>query len=72
VADLHRIDIPGLVGDEPLGFLAVRGLMTQLLENSYLSWDPQDRHAILFCHTPASVADLVAVLIKRLGDIPGG
>lgn len=72
MTDLHRIDLLGLVGDAPLGFLAVRGLMTQLLENSYLSWDPEDRHAILYCHTPASVADLVAVLMKRLREIPDG
>ena len=27
--------------------------MTQLLETCYLSWDAEDRHAILYCHTPA-------------------
>jgi hypothetical protein len=72
VTDLHRIDLPGLVGDEPLGFLAAIGLMTQLLETSYLSWDPEDQHAILHCHRPASVVDLVAVLMKRLRDIREG
>jgi len=66
MTDLHRIDLPGLVGDVILGFLAVRGLMEQLLENSYLCWDPEDRHAILYCHTPASIADLVSVLAKRM------
>ncbi|MFC4048311.1 hypothetical protein ACFOY4_01335 [Actinomadura syzygii] len=72
MSHLHRIDLPGLAGDEPLGFLAVIGLMSQLLENSYLSWDPEDRHAILHCHRPASIADLVAELMKRLRSIPEG
>jgi hypothetical protein len=72
VTDLHRIDLPGLVGDEPLGFLAVIGLMTELLESSYLSWDPQDRHAILYCYSYASVGDLVAVLTKRLRQVGQG
>jgi hypothetical protein len=72
MADLHRIDLPGLVGDVPLAFLAVRGLMTQLMEISYLSWDPEDRHAILYCRTPASVADLVRVLMEQLQKIPDG
>jgi len=72
VSDLHRIDLPGLVGDVPLGFLAVRGLMTQVLESSYLSWDPEDRHAILYCYKQASGADLVSVLMERLGAIREG
>jgi hypothetical protein len=46
--------------------------MTQLLETCYLSWDAEDRHAILYCHTPASVADLVAVLTERLRKIGPG
>ncbi len=72
MSDLHRIDLPGLVGDVPLGFLAVRGLMTQVLESSYLSWDPEDRHAILYCYKQASGADLVSVLMERLGAIREG
>jgi hypothetical protein len=71
VADLHRIDLPGLAGDVMLGFLAVRGLMGELLEVSYLCWDPEDRHAILYCRTPASIADLVSVLVKRLQGTGG-
>jgi hypothetical protein len=72
MAELHRVDLPGLIGDEPLGFLAAIGLMDQLMENSYLSWDPKDRHAILYCHSFSSVADLVAELMKRLGEIEDG
>jgi hypothetical protein len=69
VTDVHRIDLPGLIGDEPLGFLAVIGMMTQLLESTFLSWDPEDRHAILYCDRSSSVADLVAVLMKRLREV---
>ncbi|MGK5517825.1 type I-G CRISPR-associated protein, Cas3-extension family [Micromonospora sp. URMC 107] len=72
MATLHRVDLPGLVGDEPLGFLAAIGLMGQLLENSYLHWDPRDRHAVLHCHSYSSVADLVAMLCRRLDEIKPG
>lgn len=69
---LHRVDLPGLVGDEPLGFLAAIGLMRQLMETAYLSWDPADRHAILHCHSYSSIADLVAALMRRLEMIGAG
>ncbi|MFI0480397.1 hypothetical protein [Actinomadura sp. 9N215] len=72
MSDLHRIDLPGLIGDDPLGFLAVMGLRTQVSGLSYLSWDPEDRHAILHCHDAASVADLVVELTKRLRGIGEG
>jgi hypothetical protein len=72
VTGLHRVDLPGLVGDQPLAFLAAFGLMKQLLETSYLHWDPADRHAILHCHRYSSVADLVAALTKRLKAVPAG
>nr|BFE32867.1 hypothetical protein GCM10010200_051180 [Actinomadura rugatobispora] len=42
------------------------------METCYLSWDPDDRHAILHCHRPASVADLVAILVERLRGIGEG
>lgn len=72
VAALHRMDLPGLVGDEPLGFLAAIGLIRQLSGNRYLSWDTTNRHAILHCHSYSSVADLVAALMERLQQIKHG
>jgi hypothetical protein len=69
---LHRVDLPGLIGDQPLAFLAAFGLMDLLLENSYLHWDPADRHAILHCHSYSSVADIVAALTMQLKDIRPG
>jgi hypothetical protein len=71
MATPHRIDLPGLVGDEPLAFLAAIGLNTLLLDG-ILSWDPNDRHAILHCDRHSSVADLVATLIERLMEIREG
>lgn len=65
--DVHRIDLPGLVGDEPLGFLAAIGLRGQV--DGYLSWDPTDRHAILHSQELSSVADVEAVLVKRLASV---
>ncbi|KAA9373334.1 hypothetical protein F5972_36035 [Microbispora cellulosiformans] len=68
----HRVDLPGLIGDEPVGFLAAIGLQQQLMENSYLSWDPQDRHAIMHCRSYSSISDLVAHLTQRLTKIGKG
>ena len=72
MTELPRVDLPGLVGDEPLGFLAAMGLMGQLGEVCYLSWDPDDRHAILHSRSYSSVADLVARLMSRLEVIKKG
>ncbi|HEU5470215.1 MAG TPA: hypothetical protein VFV67_06150 [Actinophytocola sp.] len=69
---VHRVDLPGLTGDEPLGLLAAIGLMDQLVEITYLSWDPDDRHAIVHCRKFSSVADLVGGLVERLGKIKDG
>lgn len=67
MATPHRVDLPGLVGDQPLGFLAAIGLLSQLGTcRPLLSWDPQDRHAILHSDTYTSVADVVDRLIARL------
>jgi hypothetical protein len=73
MATPHRVDLPGLVGDEPLGFLAAIGLLRQMIgSDRYLSWDPQDRHAILHSDRYSSVADLVAVLMRHLKEIKDG
>jgi hypothetical protein len=72
VVTYHRVDLPGLVGDEPLGFLAAMGLLAQRLELIFLSWDPADRHAILHCYKSTSVSDIVAGLIERLASIEDG
>lgn len=68
----HRIDLPALVGTEPLGFLAAVGLLDQLLGNDYLCWDPQDHHAVVYSEKHSSIADLVAVLSDRLNDVRPG
>ena len=69
----YRLDLPALVGDEPLGFLAAVGLLHQLMgSSSSLSWDANDHHAVLYSRKYSSIADLVAVLIKRLKDVPQG
>ncbi|MFB9543079.1 type I-G CRISPR-associated protein, Cas3-extension family [Micromonospora sagamiensis] len=72
MSSLNRVDLPGLIGDEPLGFLAAVGLMDQLMETSYLCWDRQDRHAILYCRRHSSVADLVDHLTRQLDRIEHG
>jgi hypothetical protein len=72
MAPYHRVDLPGLVGDEPLGFLAAIGLVHQLMGRCLLSWDPTDRHAILHTDRWSSVADLVAALIERLELVKDG
>jgi hypothetical protein len=72
VGALHRVDLPGLIGDEPLGFLAAVGVVGQLRDGPYLSWDPQDGHAILHCRRHTSVADVVAELEANLATIKPG
>lgn len=72
MTDFRRIDLTGLTGNEPLGFLGAIGLMTQLLETSYLSWDPADHHAILHCRESESIADLVTILTERLHKLRQG
>jgi len=68
------IELPGLIGDEPLGFLAAIGLATQIMENSYLSWSPETHHAILHCRDSrfSSIDDLVSMLLRRLDEIQPG
>lgn len=72
MAAMHRVDLPGLIGDEPLGFLAAMSLISQMRMTTYLSWDPQDRHAILHSTSLTSVQDIVAVLKKRLAAVKHG
>jgi hypothetical protein len=69
----RRIDLPGLIGDEPLGFLAAMALERELMITCWLSWDPQDRHAILHCDDSVSgIDDLVDILLRRLDGIKPG
>ena len=70
----HRIDLPGLIGSEPLGFLAAVGLLDELLGSCYLSWDPKDQHAILHSGEAgySSISDVVGKLLRRLDDVKPG
>lgn len=68
---MHRVDLPALVGDQPLGFLAAVGLLEQLT-GVYLSWDEQDHHAVLHSQRYSSITDLVAALAERLNDVDEG
>ncbi|PWK87259.1 hypothetical protein C8D88_104420 [Lentzea atacamensis] len=69
---LNHVDLPGLIGREPLGFLATMGLEAQLLHQVYLSWDPADGHAILHSERYATIADVVAELKDALATVKSG
>jgi hypothetical protein len=69
----HELDVTGLDGSNPLGFLAAIGTLAELsgaLPTSVaMSWSCRDGtwHPRLHTEVPASRADIVAHLAKRLG-----
>jgi hypothetical protein len=69
---MHQVDLPGLVGDEPFGFLAAIGLLNQMLGSGSLSWDERDHHAVVHSERYSSITDLVAMLVGRLNDVKEG
>ncbi|MEU0722827.1 hypothetical protein [Streptomyces sp. NPDC006140] len=68
------VELPGLVGDEPLGFLAAIGLINQLSEVAYLSWSPESHWAIVHCDASrySGIDDLVSALLRRLDKVKPG
>jgi hypothetical protein len=68
------VDVPGLIGTEPLDFLAAIGLADMMNNGGLLSWSPEDYHAILHCDETEQ-SDLGAVVYEaahRLRSIEPG
>lgn len=70
----HELELPALVGNSPLGFLAALGILqltTPLLDQpARLSWRGPDAPAVLHTHQPLTHQTLAGLLSTQLPDDP--
>jgi hypothetical protein len=69
MAGLHSVELPGLDGRKPLGFLAALGLMRLFMYSVRLSWTP-DCRAVLHS-TCRSVDEIVDKLLPIVEELKG-